>query len=256
MESDMKSDYPRIGLFLGLTLLAMFAVPLNAAADNATPNPLDLYRSLNGHMASVDTYSVHIEKQFDVIRLDGAKVLYSGALDVLVSREGGLHIDYGDDISAKEVWYDGSALTIMDHLENVYVRTPAAGRVNDMVVDVNERFGLELPLAPLLEYTKPDDFEAAVQSATYLGLHDAAGESCHHALYRGANIDLQLWIATGDKPLLRKMVVTFWNIEGGPQQSLVFSDWDLKPEIDRRSFEADIPDGAVRTEVLPRGEQS
>jgi hypothetical protein len=28
MESDMKSDYPRIGLFLGLTLLAMFAVPL------------------------------------------------------------------------------------------------------------------------------------------------------------------------------------------------------------------------------------
>ena len=65
-----------------------------------------------------------------------------------------------------------------------------------------------------------------------------------------------LWIATGDKPLLRKMVVTFWNIEGAPQQSLVFSDWDLKPEIDRRSFEADIPDGAVRTEFLPRGEQS
>ena len=252
----MKSGHPRIGLFLGLTFLVMFAVPLNAAADDTTPNPLELYRSLNGHLARVNTFSVHIEKQFDVVMTNGAKVLYSGALDLLVNREGGLHIDYGDDISAKETWYDGSTLTIMDHLENVYAQTPAAGRVNEMVVDVNERFGLELPLAPLLEYTKPDDFEAAVQGATYLGLHDAAGEPCHHALYRGANVDLQLWITTGDKPLLRKMVVTFWNIEGAPQQSLVFSDWILKPEINRQSFEAVIPDGAVRTEFLPREGQS
>lgn len=76
MESEMKSGHQRIGLFLGLTLLAMFAVPLNAAADNTTPNPLDLYRSLNGHLASANTFSVHIEKQFDVVRLDGAKVDY------------------------------------------------------------------------------------------------------------------------------------------------------------------------------------
>jgi len=76
MESEMKSGHPRIGLFLGLTLLAMFAVPLNAAADNTTPNPLDLCRSLNGHLASANTFSMHIEKQFDVVRPDGAKVDY------------------------------------------------------------------------------------------------------------------------------------------------------------------------------------
>ena len=252
----MKSGHQRIGLFLGLTLLAMFAVPLNTAADDTTPNPLDLYRSMNGHLASANTFSVQIEKQFDVVMLNGAKVLYGGALDLLVNREGGLHIDYGDDTSAKEAWYDGSTLTIMDHLENVYARIPAAGRVGDMVVDVNERFGLKLPLAPLMDFSKPDDFEAALQGATYLGLHDAAGEPCHHALYRGTNVDLQLWITTGDKPLLRKMVVTFWKIEGAPQQSLVFSDWNLKPEINPRSFKADIPDSAVRAEFLPRGEQS
>lgn len=245
-----------MGLFLQALLLAVFAVPHNAVADNTPPNPLDLYRSLNAHLAGATTFSVHIEKQFDVIRTNGAKVLYSGALDLLVNREGGLHIDYGDDLSAKEAWYDGTTLTFMDHLENVYARVPAAGRVGEMMVDVNERFGLELPLAPLLEYTQPGDFESAVQSATYLGLHDAAGESCHHALYRGANVDLQLWITAGDKPLLRKMVVTFLNIEGVPQQSLVFSDWNLKPDIDSRSFKADIPDGAIRTEFLPRGEQS
>ena len=252
----MKSGHQRIGFFLRLTLLAMVAVPLSAAADDDTPqDPLDLYHGVKSHLGSAKTFSVHVEKQFDVVRLDGAKVLYGGALDLLVNRGEGLYVDYGDDISAKEAWYDGSTLTIMDNLANVYAQVPAAGRVSDMLEDVSKRFDLNLPLAPLID-SKAEDFEAAVQSATYLGLHDAEGEPCHHALYRGANIDLQLWITTGDKPLLRKMVATFWNIEEAPQQTLVFSEWNLKPRINRRSFKAVIPDGAIKTEFLPTGEQS
>jgi hypothetical protein len=43
----MKSGHQRIGLVVGLTLLAMLAVSLKAAADGTTSNPLDLCRSLN-----------------------------------------------------------------------------------------------------------------------------------------------------------------------------------------------------------------
>ena len=59
--------------------------------------------------------------------LDGAKIQYGGAMDILVKREGGLHVNYGDDISAKELWYDGSTLTLIDHLSNVYTRPHKRG---------------------------------------------------------------------------------------------------------------------------------
>jgi len=231
-------------------LFTFGAVPIVALAEQSVPNAISLYREVRAPIEATTKFSVHVEKQFDVVRFDGAMVLYSGALDILAERGGALHLDYGDDLSAKELWYDGTTLTLVDHLHNVYVQVPAEGRVAEMLVDVNERYGLEIPLAPLLSRSVANDFEDHVQSASYLGIHDAEGEPCHHVLYRGARVDLQAWITTGETPLLRKMVVTFWEIEGSPQQTLIFSDWNFKPRVRGRDFKAKIPDDAVQTEFL------
>lgn len=239
--------------FRNLLLVTCLFVPSLVPADESEMNPFNLYREAVASLETAQTFSVHVEKQYDVIMLDGAKIQYSGAMDMLVRREGALHIDYGDDVSAKEAWYDGSVLTLVDHLNNVYAQVPAEGRVRNMVVDLNERYALDLPLAPLLSLRIAGEFESSVQSTTYLGLHDADGEPCHHVLYRGKNIDLQVWFTTGKERLVRKLVATFWRIEGEPQQTLVFSDWNLKARTGRRSFQAKIPDGAVRTDILPAG---
>jgi len=229
--------------------------PIGALAEQAVPDPLSLYRDVRAPLEATTTFSVHVEKHFDVVRFDGAMVLYSGALDILAERAGGLHIDYGDDLSAKQLWYDGTTLTLVDHLHNVYVQVPAEGRVAEMLVDVDERYGLELPLSPLLSRSVANDFEDHVQSASYLGIHDAEGEPCHHVLYRGTSVDLQVWITMGKTPLLRKMVATFWEIEGSPQQTLVFSDWNLKARARSRDFKAEIPDDAIRTDFLALTEE-
>ena len=236
---------------LGWIFLAFLVSPLYASAEDSARDPIALYHDMIATIAASDSFSVHIEKQFDVVMLDGAKVQYSGAMDMQVNRDQGMHLNYGDDVSAKEAWYDGSTVTLIDHLSNVYAQAPAEGKVGDMLGDINERYGLELPLAPLMDRSADSGFETNLQSATYLGLHDALGEACHHVLYRGANADMQLWVTTDDEPLLRKLVVTFWQIEGEPQQSIEFSDWDLDARIKSRTFKADIPDDAVQTEFLP-----
>jgi len=237
---------------LGLMFLVFLVAPLYVPASNLPPDPITLYRDLTATFSASDSVSVHVEKQFDVVMLDGAKIQYGGALDILVKREGGMHVDYGDDISAKEAWYDGSTLTLIDHLSNVYAQVPAEGEVGDMLVDLDERYGLDLPLAPLLDATVAREFETDLESATYLGLHNVEGEACHHVLYRGTNVDLQIWATTDDKPLLKKLVVTFWKVEGAPQKALVFSDWNLDAQTDNRSFKASIPDDAIQTEFLRR----
>ena len=236
-------------------LLALLVASPCALADDSPRDPLALYRDVVATLGAAETFSVHVEKQYDVILLDGAMVQYSAALDALVRRAGAFHLNYGDDLSAREAWYDGSTLTLIDHLSKVYAQVEASGRVESMLLDVDERYGLELPLAPLLSTRIAGDFESKVQSSTYLGLHDAEGEPCHHVLYRGANVDLQVWVTTDDEPLLRKMLVTFWQIEGSPQQTLIFTEWNLKARAGRRAFKPKLPDGSIRTGFLAvRGE--
>ena len=161
-------------------------------------------------------------------------------------------MDYGDDLSAKRAWYDGKTMTILDSLKNLYVTANAVGTVSEALTRTELDYGAKMPLAPLLkkkllEHLKP------IQHSSYLGIHDAEGDPCHHLLFRGEHVDMQIWTTTGDTPLMRKLVVTFWEIEGSPQQSLTFSDWNLEADISPGVFNPKLPEGAVAIEFLPEG---
>jgi hypothetical protein len=235
-----------------LVALAALALPLRALAVEASPDPHALFRDATTRIESSRGFSVHIEKRFDVVAVDGAKVQYSGALDVVARPDGGLHIDYGDDLSSKEAWYDGANLTLVDHLHNAYVTVPVTGSNREALAHVQQRYRVEMPLAPLLQRGLAAKLEIETVRARYLGIHDAEGLPCHHLLFRGEENDLQVWIDTEDAPLLRKLVVTFRSIEGAPQQELVFSEWNLDAEIAPESFRAEVPAGAIRTEFAPK----
>ncbi len=236
-------------LFAGLLL------PCTLVAAQSQPDPVDIYRQAAAHIAAATAMSFHVEKRFDVVLFDGAKVEYSGALDVFANSAGGFFLDYGDDISSRQAWYDGKEMTLLDAINNLYAVTPASGSNAQALTQVGEEHGLEMPLAPLLKRKLADDFEY-LGEASYLGIHDAEGDACHHLLFRGESNDLQVWVSTGEQPLLRKLVVTFWDIEGAPQQALTFSEWNLDAEIAADIFEAKIPEDALPIEFLSvRGEK-
>jgi hypothetical protein len=235
-------------IILVATLLASF----QALSQETAPNPMALFRESVALLQASPALSVHIEKQFDVLLANSAKVQYSGAMDLTMRRKDGLHVDYGDDLSAREAWYDGAKFIIFDQLANVYVEAPAKGTVAEMLLSLEQRYGAKLPLAPLLRGTVADDVSAVVESSSYLGVHDVNGVPSHHILLRGAEIDLQLWIDADDKPLLRKMIATFNTIEGAPQQVLTFSEWDLDARISRNTFSVKLPDDAIKTDFIVR----
>ena len=230
-------------------LSGVLLVSLSASAS-PTLDPFDLFRSASDRVSDASSFSFHVEKRFDVVLSDGAKVEYSGALDVMATRPRGLFMDYGDDLSAKRVWYGGRTMTILDELKNLYVTVPVEGTVAEALARVASEYGVKMPLAQLLKKDLIGEMKSAMR-ASNLGIHDAEGEPCHHLLFRGEKADMQLWVTTGDDPLLRKMVVTFWDIESSPQQSLTFSDWDLEASFDPVVFEAQLPDGATAIEFLP-----
>ncbi len=67
---------------------------------------------------------------------------------------------------------------------------------------------------------------------------------------RGDTVDWQIWIEDGDVPLPRKIVVTYKNMVGAPQHSILLSDWDLGAEVEDDWFVAEVPGGAVKAEFM------
>ncbi len=234
-------------------LIMMLPGPMVVAAEDTADSSLDpatLLASMANHLRTLKSFSVHTEKVFDDVLADGAKVQYSGAADISVRRPDRIHIDYGDDISAKELWYDGRKITLTDHKHNVYMQVEAAPTIAETLTQLEQDYGLFIPLTSLLREQASEEYQADVERRRYMGLHDVEGRPCHHLLFEGETVDWQVWIQADTEPLLRKIVVTYKEIPGSPQQATVITDWIVDVVLDEDLFTAKLPSGAVRAEPM------
>ena len=148
------------------------------------------------------------------------------------------------------MWYNGKTVTFLDHLKKVYMQIDAAPRIGDALKQLENDYGLFLPLASLLRDNASQAFQDGTSKQRYLGLHDADGIVCHHLLFVGDAVDWQLWIDADGDPVLRKIVVTYKEIEGAPQHATVITEFVANPPLQDALFAAQLPAGSVRAEPI------
>ena len=141
-------------------LLSVVLLVSATASAEPTLDPIEIVRLASDRVSAASSLSFHVEQRFDVVLSDGAKVEYSGAMDLMATRSKGLYMDFGDDLSAKRVWYNGNTMTILDSLKNLYVTVNAVGTISDALTRLELDYGAIMPLAPRarasLMCSKPD----------------------------------------------------------------------------------------------------
>ncbi len=174
----------------------------------------------------------------------------SRTADILVARPNRLCVAVESDDGAKwTAWYDGQTIALLDRAANEYATEPFAGTIKGLLAHLVEKYGLALPLADFLHGETRETLRASIPFATYLGIHTVAGRPCHHLLCRQPEFDWQLWVDAGEKPLPRKMTITFKQQPGHPQFETTTEDWDLAPQVSDEQFRFTPPAGATRVTV-------
>ena len=77
------------------------------------------------------------------------------------------------------------------------------------------------------------------------------GAPCHHLAFAQENIDFQIWIEDGPRPLPRKLLITYKTEPGSPQWAARLSAWDFNPKVSEHFFHFDTPEGAGRIDFMP-----
>ena len=77
-----------------------------------------------------------------------------------------------------------------------------------------------------------------------------SGVLCDHLALRGEKEDVQVWIARGDEPVPRRIVITYRELEGQPQFWAQFTEWDFSPELSETTFTFSPPADATRVQFL------
>ena len=97
----------------------------------------------------------------------------------------------------------------------------------------------DLVLAPG-EYAYMQD----VTQGFVVGKAVVAGVTCVHIAFRKPDVDWQLWIEDGPKPLPRKFVITSTKIAGSPDMIMTMTNWNTAPKVADGTFAFTPPKGA------------
>jgi hypothetical protein len=237
-----------LGFALGLPGGAAWAV--DAKTPPAPPQPEEVMRAMSAYLAEQKAYSYHAEVVFDQILPGGLKVQLSGAVDVAVARPGNLFVDYRDDVTDRVVWLENGRLTVFDPVASTFGEVTGPKDIDGMVARLEKEYGMALPLGELAESDPAKVLSRGIDLAHYVGVHDVEGVFCHHVVLQRPDLDLQVFVEVGDKPLPRKLVFEYPRRQGSPQFTASITEWRLEPPA-AALFAAKVPKDAAKVDFLP-----
>lgn len=240
-----------------LALLSLASLPAGAATAAAPAPYLDekaekLLGEAIAYLEGQKAFAFRAFATYDEVLSDDTTVEYGLVVDALVERPDRLRLHLDGKRRDQVFFYDRDEFALYDRWANTYVTGPAPGNLDDLVTQAQEKYHIALPLMDLVGL---GNFQDLLAQAEYLVRVEANpfDDTVHmeQLVLRTPNRDFQFWIQGGERPLIRKLVVTYRDQPGYPQFRALFTRWgtDLKPSL--ADFLFFPPAGAVRAEFLP-----
>ena len=252
----------RISLTFCLALMAAVTTLAASAAwsaDNATAEDAALqdreFRArlldMAGFISGAQAFSVTIRSGYDAIQADGQRIEFGEKRRITLQRPDRLRVEAERSDGDRGLFlFDGKVLTAFKTDDNVYAQMDRNGTVDEMLVYMVRDLRLTLPLARMFHSGFRGSLEKMVTSVSFVEENFLFDVPTDHLAVRSENVDLQVWIAQGERPLPRRAVITYKSKPGQPQFWAELSDWNFSPAVTEASFSFTPPPGAEKIPLL------
>ncbi len=245
----------RVSLVAFAWALALLLAGGRVSAQDASPTDLNksneqamaVAKRMVDFLSQAQRFSVSVDIGFDAVQDDGQKIEFGETRKILLDRPDHLRVEETKrNGSTSELVFDGKTIMIYYAKDNVYAVADRPGTLDDAVSYFVNDLGMRLPLSQLIDRQMAANLPSQVRSAAYVEQSSIAGVPCDQIALRGADADMQLWVAQGAQPLPQRVVITYKKLDGRPQFWAQFSDWNLKPKVSDKLFSVTPPKGAVK----------
>jgi hypothetical protein len=238
-----------IGVVALFTLAGSAVGQAPAPGDNIEPRAREIFTQMGVFLVNARQFSFRARDMMDEVTDSGMKIQLGSTKRIAVRRPDRITAQLVGDGLNERIWYDGRTLSIHDRDENVYAVLEVPDNIDQMIDYVARTFGVVMPLADLLFSDLQESTLRDVWFGFYVGRHDVLGVPCHHLAFRQNAVDWQIWIEDSDKPLPRKLVITYKSLPGQPEFIAFLDEWNLSPELPDEIFVFTPPTGATKIDM-------
>jgi hypothetical protein len=238
----------------GLSIEVAHAKSARAAAKEAaatpaadTPDAIAALKKMGAFLRDQHMFVVKGQMTTDDVLASGQKVQMGSVVVLKVRRPDRLRVDIDGDRRVERLFYDGKTFTAFGKRDGYFAQFDAPPTLAELTPVLEKKYGVDLPLGDLFYWGTPQDGSAAIKSATLVGTSVVGGASCDHYAIHQADVDWEIWIEQGARPVPRKVVITTTSERMQPQHVMVL-DWDLNPKLGEDAFTFVPPADAHRIE--------
>ena len=206
-------------------------------------------KRMGDYLGQAQFFSVSAEVWQDVQLASGQRVQAGRTIELQVRRPNRLRAEVRSTRRNRELVYDGNAITLFNRAQNFYGTVRASGSLDEAMDVAIERFGIAMPLEDFLRSDPHKDLLQNAVSGVDIGPVSVLGVPCEHLAFTQDNIDWQVWIETGARPVPRKFVITYKDEADSPQFAAIFSNWDFVTKLPDFLFKFEPPAGALKIRV-------
>ncbi len=230
---------------------AAAAAPQAGQAQPSEPDPLQVLQKMCDFLKSQQQFTYKAEVADDKVYAGGKKLQYGIDIETFVRRPDHLRVNAEGDLVDKQFYFDGKTITLYDKDDNVYGTLEVPPNIESALEKASKEFGVRVALTDLASPQLYELISKKVKHSLYVGLHKVRGVPCHHLAFDGDEVQLQLWVDAGDKPLPRKVVMNYKNLPAEPEWTAYLSDWNFAPQLNDNLFAFTPPQGAEKIKFIP-----
>jgi hypothetical protein len=243
MSRSMRS-FLGFGVAISGALMVLAAIPrARAAGDDAS----QILKSMSDYLAAQKTISAAFDSALEVMTPQGEKIQFNSSGTLLLQRPNEIRLTRTGGYADVELLLDGKAATFYGKNLNSYVQLDGISSVDQLIDTLRDR-GMSLPGADLLLGNVYETLSSDVIEAKHIGLGVINGVECEHLAFRNQDVDWQLWVQVGAKPIPCKYVITSKAVGMAPQYTLVIRDWKADVPVDQTAFTFKPAEGATKVE--------
>lgn len=213
-------------------------------------DPKQVLRQMCDYLKSLEEFSYKGEVTDDHTYSAGNKLQFAFGLEGYVKRPDKIRLSAKGDLQNKEVFYDGKTFTIYDTVKKVYATAAMPPTIDEALAKADSDYGIRLIPAQLAKTNLFEEVTKEIEDSVYVGEGTVFGVKCHHVAFDKGKTVVQAWVEASDKPVLRKVVLTYKDVEFSPQWTVYLTDWNVSPQLADNLFVFTPPQGAQKIDFM------
>jgi hypothetical protein len=225
--AKLRPSRPAIGRSAAMAALLFGTILASSAHGQSQEDAKTLLKTMSDYIAGQNNISIAYDSDIEVTTADLQKLQLTSSGQLEISRPDRVYASRIGGYADVEFVLDRRTFSSYGKYLNSFAQSQFGVSIEQLVDRLRGAYFVEAPASDFLLSNIYDKLIEDVIDAKHVGLGVIDGIECEHLAFRNPDVDWQVWIEVGARPIPRKYVMTSKVVSGGPQYTLRITDWKV-----------------------------